>query len=77
MTCLGKRLPYRRLRCQEVSKSAGCAVSGKRMLNSFREMEVEEVNQFLFIEIFNNNQMYDQYYLFDIHLKIINDSTII
>ena len=38
-------------------------------------MVVEEVGQFLLIEIFNNNQMHDQYYLFDIQLKIINYST--
>jgi len=40
-------------------------------------MEVEEVSQFLLIEIFNDNQVYDPYYLFDIQLKIINYSTAI
>ena len=37
-------------------------------------MEVEEVSQFLLIEIFNNNQVHDPYYLFDIQLKNINYS---
>jgi len=49
----------------------------KREKHHPREMEVEEVSQFLLIEIFNDNQVHDPYYLFDIQLKNINYSTAI
>jgi hypothetical protein len=44
---------------------------------SDRTGEILSVSKFLLIEIFNNNQMHDQYYLFDIQLEIINDFGVI
>lgn len=35
MTCLGKRLPYRRLRCQEVSKK--CRLCGQPLAVSYQQ----------------------------------------
>jgi len=80
-----KKLPFRAIRKSRPSsdligqkitspKAQVSRSAKKREKHHPREMVVEEVGQFLLIEIFNNNQMHDQYYLFDIQPKIINYS---